>query len=360
MSAAAFGASIGGLVSQRVVQVHASLRCNLACQHCYAGAGPGRLPDHAPTTLIRRLARLRAEGYEVLSFSGGEPLLYHGFDHVCEQAGRMGYRIELSTSGVLINRRRVAKLRECVDFVELALDGVPERHDEIREEPDAFGRMSRCLPWLRKAGIDFGFNHCATRESLADLPWIFEFALLSGASRLQINPVAPAGRALDRWHALGLSQSDLGRLYLLAEFLRAQAAGRLEVQLGVAHVREVFEGHDRPSMPAAPAAPERTASLSDLVSPAVIDPEGTLWPLAWGMPPEQRIAAGDDAAWERALDAYKACRAAPLRERLERAREALADGGETFVDWYAHVTERRFSPPREARAVDLELLRAVG
>lgn len=347
-----------GLQSGRVVHVHPSLRCNLACEHCYSQSGPDAVHEIAPHALITRLERLRAEGYDAVSFSGGEPFLYCGFDHVAEQASHMGFRVNVISNGMLLSKRRIEKLQPVVDLVGVSLDGVPERHDRMRGESGAFHRMSRRLPWLRRAGMPFGLVHCATRESLSDLPWIVDFALLSRAKLLQINPLTLAGRAGSRCSGLRLSQSDLARLYLLVDFLKVQVRGRLDIQLDLLSTRHALDR--RQHYPLLHAEAPRSARLSDLVNPLVMDSDGQLWPLCYEMPVEQRIATGTQLRWEQDIDAYKADGAALLRDRLERAFEALDAGRAIFVDWYAHVAERRFTPPRPPQTVELQLLRAVG
>ena len=111
MSPATTIAPSKGTHSGRVVQVYPTLRCNLSCAHCYSASGPEAGSELEPKVLIERLAHLRREGYDLVSFSGGEPFLYWGFDHVAAEARRMGFRVHATSNGMLLSRRRIAPWR---------------------------------------------------------------------------------------------------------------------------------------------------------------------------------------------------------------------------------------------------------
>jgi organic radical activating enzyme len=45
------------------------------------------------------LRGFREEGFEVLSLSGGEPLVYRELDRLVRSAAKCGYRVHLATNG---------------------------------------------------------------------------------------------------------------------------------------------------------------------------------------------------------------------------------------------------------------------
>lgn len=72
--------------------------CNLACGHCYSASGP-TVRDALPAAqILDALGALRAEGYEVLSLSGGEPLLYREFEALVRGATALGFCVNLITN----------------------------------------------------------------------------------------------------------------------------------------------------------------------------------------------------------------------------------------------------------------------
>ena len=65
-----------GFLPDRIIHLHPTRLCNLACLHCYSESSPQLKTTLDPDLLIDALAVLRAEGYAAISLSGGEPLLY--------------------------------------------------------------------------------------------------------------------------------------------------------------------------------------------------------------------------------------------------------------------------------------------
>lgn len=343
-----------GFLDSRVVQVHPTLRCNLACAHCYSSSGPTAHGELEVQALVDRLTKLRAEGYEVVSFSGGEPLTYRGFDEVAAEARRLGFRVNLITNGMLLNERRVARLAPLVSVVGLSLDGIPHRHDQLRGKAGAFEKLEACLPLLRAYDVTFGFAHCVTTESIGDLPWLLELALEQGASLLQLHPLTLAGRAAELCGPLALSTADLSRLFILAEVLRVQANRRLVVQLDIAAVQHVLAQRSKYAVLEAESRDELAeAPLADLVNPLVVDEKGHMWPLAYGMAPDQCLTADGAEDWKAALARYKSGGAARFQELLASAFGRLEEERERFVDWYGYLVEHSFRRQAEGSLVAL-------
>jgi MoaA/NifB/PqqE/SkfB family radical SAM enzyme len=261
------------------VQVHASRYCNLRCTHCYSTSGPEWRAALPPALLIEALGAAHAQGYRRLSFSGGEPLLYRGLVEVLDAARQLGMLTSLTTNGIPMLPKRLAALAPDLDLIAVSLDGAPERHDALRG-PGAFRRMAARLPALRASGIPFGFLFTLSEASLHDLAWVAEFALEHGAALLQIHPLEQTGRA-----AAGPPPDDLiaNAAYLAYLRLDALIGDRIALQLDLAH-RAVVQAEPWRvyADPAAPAVPE--APLAERLDTLVIEDDGTVMPLQYGLP----------------------------------------------------------------------------
>lgn len=324
-----------GFLQSRVVQVHPTLRCNLSCSHCYSRSGPDATGEIPPEILIDMLARLASEGYEVVSFSGGEPLIYRGFGEVARAAKHLGYRVNLITNGLMLNARWLDELAGVISLVGISIDGSERIHDRIRGA-GTFNRTTRRIASLRDRGFTFGIAHCVTRESIADIPWLLEFCLEQGASLLQLHPIAAEGRVADD-DGRRLLGPDTARLYLLAQLLEIQAGGALKIQLDLVPTVHVLGGRDQFRVLSDRPGSERLP-LSELVNPLVLDEGGCLWPLAYGMAASQRITAEAPDGWTRAFEVYARSGALPLKRLLSSALSKL-EGQEGFIDWYAYLVE---------------------
>ena len=85
--------------------------CNINCRYCDE-AQKDRFKEYSPQELINAVVK---EGNEVISFTGGEPLLYAGFlREVLPSLKKKGFIAYLETNGTLKN-----KLLEIIDFLDI-------------------------------------------------------------------------------------------------------------------------------------------------------------------------------------------------------------------------------------------------
>ena len=289
-----------------MLQIHPLRRCNLRCRHCYSSSGPSE-SDILPVALLESaIGDAAALGWQYASISGGEPLLYPDLGRLLGQARDLGLRTAITTNGTLL--RRVAPLADRLDFVALSLDGLGARHDAMRGWPGAFEALVRGLPWLRGAGIPFGFLFTLTRDNLHELPDVVAFATEHGASVVQIHPLAPAGRGA----LLGLTPDDEDAARAWLEVWRLRQSGEVRIRLPLD-----FADLERMRAPG--------TSLPEVLSPLVIEADGTVVPLQHGFPREWALGSLHDAGlaelirrWTR-LEAFRALCAITLQRRAEAA-----------------------------------------
>ena len=326
--------SHSGFLPARVVHLHPSRFCNLACQHCYSASGPDMRGELAPEAIVSALAVLQAEGYEVLSFSGGEPLLYSGFEAVARGAAALGFRINLVTNGAPVGGRLLDILVEHVNLVAISLDGAPETHVELRGDARAFIRAEQAMNRLAAVGARFGISYCVSRESLADMPWAVEFAAAKGAALVQFHPFAATGRGRQHAARLSLNEADKARAYIVAALLDTGEGPA--IQLDLAPVEAACAR--RSDYAILTLKDTRTALLSDLVNPLIIDELGRVLPLSYGINP--RFALGHLGPNLAALvTRYKAEGWRDLYNLLDAAFDLLGVRSKNFVDWFYHVVE---------------------
>ena len=89
------------------------------------------------------------------------------------------------------------------------------------------------------------------------------------------------------------------------------------------------------------------ARLADVVNPLVVDEQGQLWPLAYGMSPQQRIAGGETTELRASIRRYLDTEAAPFASLLEEAFHELdSNHRREFVDWYGLLVDLSHRMPR--------------
>jgi MoaA/NifB/PqqE/SkfB family radical SAM enzyme len=312
----------------RVLQVHPTRFCNMRCVHCYSSSGPEERSRLAVPLLEETIGHAARLGYNMLSISGGEPLLYPGLQAICAEGRRQRMLVTLVTNGTAMNEARLGELAGLVDGVAISLDGAPARHNRMRRLPGAFQMMERRLPWLRRAAIPFGFVYTLTRNNLSELEWAADFAVAQGAATLQVHPIEEYGRALSGSELQSPPQQEIATACLVVECLRKIHEGKLIIQ---------FDSLYRDALPAQPEEVARWKTgldrghrfLGEIVSPLVVEDDGMVSPLRYGFP--HSLALGN--LHERNLD--------------EMAREWMRRRSGAFCDLYRKVLTRiRVSPDR--------------
>lgn len=302
-----------------VLQIHPLRRCNLQCRHCYSTSGPRESDVLAPAMVEAAIDDAAALGWRYVSISGGEPLLYPGLGTVLARARSAGMVTAITTNGTLL--RRVAPIARHLDFVAVSLDGLGARHDTMRGYPGAFEALVRGLPWLRSASVPFGFLFTLTRDNLHELPDVVAFAAEQGAISLQIHPLAPAGRGA----SLDLAPDDMDAARAWLEVWRLKQTGDLPIRIQLD-----FADLERMGEPG--------TALSDVLSPLVVEADGTVVPLQHGFPRHWALGSLHDAGlaelvrgWPR-LDAFRSLCATTLKRRAEGADLPFLDVYQALAD----------------------------
>jgi MoaA/NifB/PqqE/SkfB family radical SAM enzyme len=117
------------------VDINPTAKCNLDCTFCW---GPDHdVPDGLSTAEWQDLmAYFRVGGSSAIVFTGGEPTLRPDIGTLLQTAATLGYRVTLSTNGLLL-RRKLAQIVPWIHEIGLPIDGAtPDGNAAMR-----LGRM---------------------------------------------------------------------------------------------------------------------------------------------------------------------------------------------------------------------------
>lgn len=333
------GLARSGFLPDRTVHLHPLDRCNLACSHCYSTSSPLRQTILPLEPLLQALPRLRAEGYEVLSLSGGEPLLYPDLPRLLEVARAEGFRIAAISNGFRVTPRHRA-LIDGIDHLAISFDGLEERHNRMRGHPQAWSRAVAALRTLAEIGKPSAAAFTVTRETLAEVPDFVEICAGLGVRVIQLRPLVIAGRASDEALDLGLDEADRARLWLMAQTLQLAWEGEVAVHVDLAPAEAIAA--DRCAWDLALEG-GRDQRLSDAVNPLVITPDGRLKPFTYDFPEEFDLGRLQDLAPARRIWISQCL--PRLRHLLARSLQAAALE-EDFLDWFAFLRDQGRRPMR--------------
>jgi sulfatase maturation enzyme AslB (radical SAM superfamily) len=267
---------MGPTGSARILQIHPTRQCNLSCLHCYSSS-PRAHGALALDLLCEAISDAADEGFNFVSLSGGEPLLYKPLAQLLQHAQTCGMRTSVTSNGMLLTAPNIELLQGNVDVLAISIDGIPESHNRIKGSQLAFDTMKARLPLLRAANLNFGFIFTLTQYNLNELDWVRGFAISEGAKLLQIHPLEEVGNAATMLQGSAPDGTESAYAWLLAQQSNNSA---LRVQIDLAFSETVKQ---HPELVFVSAAPEhKSKRFGDLVSPVVIETDATVSPIQYG------------------------------------------------------------------------------
>jgi molybdenum cofactor biosynthesis enzyme MoaA len=329
--------SRSGFLPDRILHLHPTRLCNLACRHCYSESDPQQQTALDPVMLCDALQVLRAEGYSLISVSGGEPLVYQPLRTVIESARRLGFRTTMISNGLLATTR-MDPITSQLDGVAISFDGLAATHNALRGRPDAFGRACTALQRLAAKGRSVSAAISLTRDAICELPELADHLVSLGARALQIRPVARAGRARSLADTSFYNATDHARLYLVVLALRQELPAAVHVHCDLAPAQGLWQQRDAYAglLGSCEAVRHEDRPLADLVNPLVITETGLLKPIAYDFDGHFDVASIDGLSSDR-LRAYKRQQLPRLQALVGGALAGLQDL-HVLVDWFDHCT----------------------
>lgn len=156
--------------------------CNFSCEYCAKDMG---MENHTPKCVEagllsaeaygRNLERIAARGFEIISFTGGEPLLCRDFAHIAQTAKRLFRVVEITTNGSKLPEH-METIRKYVDVLKISVDAVDdELRVKITQQIDAKDTL-RIVEACCKAGIaQIGLNFVYMKQNAEELPKLVAF-----------------------------------------------------------------------------------------------------------------------------------------------------------------------------------------
>jgi PqqA peptide cyclase len=207
-------------------------RCPLRCPYCSNPLELDRASRELATADWKRvLAEAAALGVLQVHFSGGEPTARRDIVELVAHAASVGLYTNLITSGVLLDRDKMAALAAAgLDHVQLSFqDADAANADRIAGLDRAHEKKLAAAALVRAAGLPLTLNAVMHRQNLDRLPQIVELAVRLGAQRLEVAHVQYYGWALPNRRALFPTYEALERATEIVEAARVRLKGVLTI-----------------------------------------------------------------------------------------------------------------------------------
>lgn len=176
------------------VHLHLTNRCNLECTYCFRESTP-RLPvHHTAEHFVDALQRMSPRAADPLkvTFTGGEPMMFPGFETVVEASTQLGYVNLLLTNGILITPSRAAFIARHFSEVTISLDGPTEHVHAATRGKGNHQRVLRGIRCLADEGVNVSVKVTVSPANLTHCREVYD--VLPEGIPVQFTPLMPMGR----------------------------------------------------------------------------------------------------------------------------------------------------------------------
>jgi MoaA/NifB/PqqE/SkfB family radical SAM enzyme len=183
-------------MASKTLSIHLTDNCNLNCKHCYLGPPPKRNYSLSLEQIKQALTFYKNNGFDSVSFRGGESFLSPNLRKAVNLAKEIGYQsIKINTNGSYPQIIDLFTPQE-IDYFSIGLDGAsPETHDYLRA-PGHFDQVITTIQKAHSKGFKVSVSFCITRQSLNELKDIIYLLDDMGVNRLSFVWTSFIGNAI--------------------------------------------------------------------------------------------------------------------------------------------------------------------
>lgn len=206
-------------------------RCPLHCVFCYNPTDFARVGQELDTGhWIRVLREARALGAVQLGLSGGEPLARDDLEAIATEAHRLGYYINLITSGIGLTEPRLLALKAAgVDHIQLSFQDSTREMNDFLSSTRTFELKSQVAALIRKYRYPMVLNVVLHRLNIDHVADILAMAERMGAEYVELANTQYYGWAwLNRAHLMP-SRAQLRRAEEVTQEFRQRVGDRMRI-----------------------------------------------------------------------------------------------------------------------------------
>ena len=174
-------------------------RCNCRCVMCDIWKANQNQQELTTQDLAGHLESMRRLRVRQVVLSGGEALMHSNLWKFCALLKELPASVTLLSTGLLL-KKNAAEILRWTDEVIVSLDGSPAVHDQIRNIPHAFARLSDGVAALKALDPRFRVTaRCTLQKSnFADLPNIIAAAHVLGLDQISFLAADVSSEAFNR------------------------------------------------------------------------------------------------------------------------------------------------------------------
>jgi PqqA peptide cyclase len=206
-------------------------RCPLHCVFCYNPTEFAATGAELPTgEWLRVLQEARALGAVQLGLSGGEPLMREDLETIVAEAHRLGFYINLITSGVGLSEQRIAALKRAgLDHIQLSFQDSTRELNDFLGSTRTFELKARVAALIRKYDYPMVLNVVLHRLNIDHVEEILAMAERMGAQYVELANTQYYGWAWLNRAQLLPSRAQLERAEEVTRRVRERLGGAMQI-----------------------------------------------------------------------------------------------------------------------------------
>lgn len=206
-------------------------RCPLHCVFCYNPVDYAKQHNELSTEeWIRVLREGRAMGAAQLGLSGGEPLLREDLEQIVAEAHKLGYYVNLITSGIGMTEARIKALKEAgLDHIQLSFQDSTKEMNDFLSSTKTFELKKRVAELIKKYDYPMVLNCVLHKLNIDHVGEILEMA-----EKMEADYVELANSQFYSWAFLNRDQllptkEQLVRAEQITDTFREKVKGRMKL-----------------------------------------------------------------------------------------------------------------------------------
>jgi PqqA peptide cyclase len=222
-------------------------RCPLHCVFCYNPTDFANTGEELPTDeWLRVLREARELGAVQLGLSGGEPLAREDLEIIVAEAHRLGFYINLITSGIGMSEARIGALKDAgLDHIQLSFQDSSREMNDFLSSTRTFELKSKVAGLIRSHGYPMVLNVVLHRHNIDHVEQILDMAERMGAQYVELANTQYYGWAWLNREQLLPSRAQLERAEAVTQRFRERLGNRMKIYFVVP---DYFEKRPKPCM----------------------------------------------------------------------------------------------------------------
>jgi pyrroloquinoline quinone biosynthesis protein E len=222
-------------------------RCPLHCAFCYNPTDFARTgPELDTEAWLRVMREARALGAVQLGLSGGEPLARDDLEIIIAEAHRLGFYINLITSGVGMTETRIAAFKEAgLDHIQLSFQDSTRQMNDFLSSTRTFDLKSKVAALIKKYDYPMVLNVVLHRMNIDHVEEILNMADRLGAEYVELANTQYYGWAYQNREQLMPSRVQVERAEAVTKEFRERDGRPMKIYFVVP---DYYERRPKPCM----------------------------------------------------------------------------------------------------------------